>query len=145
MQVTDTTTQCSERLQFFDPTAFLANPGVGRTIRRYKRKQAVFSQGDPADAVFYIQEWRVRLSVLSKQGKEATIALLGPGEFLGEGCIASDQPVRLATLRRGIFCKSFCRSQRRKTDWWGELIGVSSFHSKFLPRQTPHLSWGGGP
>jgi CRP/FNR family cyclic AMP-dependent transcriptional regulator len=68
---------------FFDPTAFLANPGVGQTIRRYKRKQAVFSQGDPADAVFYIQEGRVRLSVLSKQGKKATIALLRPRRVLG--------------------------------------------------------------
>jgi CRP/FNR family cyclic AMP-dependent transcriptional regulator len=55
------------------------------------------SQGDRADAVFYIQERKVRLSVLSKQGKEATIALLGAGDFLGEGCVASDQPVRLAT------------------------------------------------
>jgi CRP-like cAMP-binding protein len=54
-------------------------------------------QGERADAVFYVQEGRVRLTVLSKQGKEATIALLGPGDFLGEGCLASDQPVRLAT------------------------------------------------
>jgi CRP/FNR family cyclic AMP-dependent transcriptional regulator len=83
--------------KFFDPQAFLAMSGVGRTVHRYRPKQAIFSQAERADAVFYIQEGRVRLSVLSKQGKEATIALLGPGEFLGEGCIASDQPVRLAT------------------------------------------------
>ena len=81
----------------FDPQAFLANTGMGRTVHSYRPKQAVFSQGERADAVFYIQEGRVRLSVLSKQGKEATIALLGPGDFLGEGCLASDQPVRLAT------------------------------------------------
>ncbi len=56
-----------------------------------------FLQGERADAVFYVQEGSVRLSVLSKQGKEATIALLGPGDFLGEGCLASDQPIRLAT------------------------------------------------
>src|SRR6201987_894436 len=83
--------------KLFDPTVFLATVGLGRTLRRYRPKQAVFSQGDPADAVFYIQEGKVRLSVLSKQGKEATIALLGTGDFLGEGCIASDQPLRLAT------------------------------------------------
>src|ERR1700756_4201152 len=80
-----------------DPTVFLATVGLGRTLRRYRPKQAVFSQGDPADTVFYIRQGKVRLSVLSKQGKEATIALLGSGDFLGEGCIASDQPLRLAT------------------------------------------------
>src|SRR5208337_3513080 len=81
----------------FDPKVFLANVGAGRTVRQYRPKQAIFSQGDRAEAVFYIQEGKVRLSVLSKQGKEATIALLGSDDFLGEGCIASDQPLRLAT------------------------------------------------
>ncbi len=70
---------------------------MGRTLRRYRPKQVIFSQGERADSVLYIQEGRARLSVLSKQGKEATIALLGPGDFLGEGCIASDQRLRLAT------------------------------------------------
>ncbi|MGA6988169.1 MAG: Crp/Fnr family transcriptional regulator [Terriglobales bacterium] len=81
----------------FDPKAFLADAGIGRTLHHYSPKQAIFSQGEPADAVFYIQEGRARLSVVSKQGKEATIALLGRGDFLGEGCIASDQPLRLTT------------------------------------------------
>ena len=81
----------------FNLKVFLATVGAGRTVRQYRPKQAIFSQGDRADAVFYIQEGKVRLSVLSKQGKEATIALLGSGDFLGEGCIASDQPIRLAT------------------------------------------------
>jgi CRP/FNR family cyclic AMP-dependent transcriptional regulator len=81
----------------FDPKAFLANAGIGETPRRYIPKQIIFSQGERADTVLYIQQGRVRLSVLSKQGKEATIALLGPGDFLGEGCIASDQPLRAAT------------------------------------------------
>jgi CRP-like cAMP-binding protein len=84
-------------IKLFDPKEFLANTGIGRTIHEYRAKQAIFSQGQSSDAVYYIQEGRVRLSVLSKQGKEATIALLGSGDFLGEGCIASDQPVRLAT------------------------------------------------
>jgi CRP/FNR family transcriptional regulator, cyclic AMP receptor protein len=81
----------------FDPKAFLVSAGVGKTPRRYSAKQVIFSQGERADTVLYIQQGRVRLSVLSKQGKEATIALLGPGDFLGEGCIASDQPLRSAT------------------------------------------------
>jgi CRP/FNR family cyclic AMP-dependent transcriptional regulator len=89
--------RAKKQTEVFDPQAFLRNAGIGRTVHSYKPKQAVFSQGERADAVFYLQEGRVRLSVLSKQGKEATIALLGPGDFLGEGCLASDQPVRLAT------------------------------------------------
>jgi CRP/FNR family transcriptional regulator, cyclic AMP receptor protein len=90
--------------RLFDPKTFLANIGIGKTIRRYRPKQAIFLQGDRADGVFYIQRGRVRFSVLSKQGKEATIALLGPDDFLGEGCIASDQPLRLATATAVTDC-----------------------------------------
>ncbi len=93
-----------KQTKLFDAKAFLANAGAGRTVRRYRPKQAIFSQGDRAEAVFYIQEGKVRLSVLSKQGKEATIALLGPGDFLGEGCIASDQPLSLATATAVTDC-----------------------------------------
>jgi CRP/FNR family transcriptional regulator, cyclic AMP receptor protein len=81
----------------FDPQAFLENTGTGRTVHHYHSKQVIFAQGERADAVFYIREGRAKLSVVSKQGKEATIALLGPGDFLGEGCIASDHPLRMAT------------------------------------------------
>ena len=81
----------------FDPKAFVAAVEAGGTIRDYRPKEAIFSQGDRADAVFYIQAGKVKVSVLSKQGKEATLGLLGPDDFLGEGCLASDQPVRLAT------------------------------------------------
>jgi CRP/FNR family cyclic AMP-dependent transcriptional regulator len=88
----------------FDPKVFLANVGLGRTVHHYRPKQAIFSQGDRADAVFYIQEGKVKLSVLSKQGKEATIALLGNDDFMGEGCIASDQPIRLATATTVTDC-----------------------------------------
>ncbi len=80
----------------FDPKSFLATAGIGRTVRRYNSKQVIFSQGERADTILYIQHGRVRLSVLSKQGKEATIGLLGSGDFLGEGCIAA-QPLRSAT------------------------------------------------
>jgi CRP-like cAMP-binding protein len=83
--------------QGFDVKAFLTKAGIGRTVLRYNPKQVIFSQGDPAHTVFYIQEGQVRLSVLSKQGKEATIALIGAGDFVGEGCIASDQPIRMGT------------------------------------------------
>jgi CRP/FNR family cyclic AMP-dependent transcriptional regulator len=81
----------------FDPKTFLAQVGIGRTVHRYGPKQAIFSQGELADAVFYLQEGKARISVVSKQGKEATIALLGQGDFMGEGCIAGHQPHRLET------------------------------------------------
>jgi CRP-like cAMP-binding protein len=82
---------------FFDPKTFLASAGMGKSVHHYSPKNAIFSQGERADAVFYIQQGRIKVCVLSKQGKEATIALLGPGDFVGEGCLASDQPIRLAT------------------------------------------------
>jgi len=78
----------------FDPKVFLAQTGLGRMILQYPKNKVIFAQGDASDAVFYIQTGRVKLSVLSSHGKEATITLLGEGDFLGEGCIASDQPLR---------------------------------------------------
>ena len=80
----------------FDPKLFLAKIGQGRTIADYRTKQVVFSQSDPADALFYIQRGKVKLTVVSKQGKEAVIAILGTGDFLGEGCLRG-QPLRMAT------------------------------------------------
>ena len=80
----------------FDPKLFLSKVGKGRTIADYSKNQVVFAQGDQADAVSYIQKGKVKLTVVSNAGKEAIIAILGPGDFLGEGCLAA-QPVRLAT------------------------------------------------
>ena len=81
----------------FDPGSFLSKAGLGKTMVQLQKKQVVFSQGDPADSVYYIQHGRVKLTVVSKSGKEATIALLGPGDFLGEECIAAAQPLRMVT------------------------------------------------
>jgi CRP/FNR family transcriptional regulator, cyclic AMP receptor protein len=80
----------------FDPKLFLAKVGEGRSIWEYRAEQIVFSQGDPADAVFYIQSGKVKLTVVSKQGKEAVIAMLGTNDFFGEGCLAG-QAQRIAT------------------------------------------------
>ena len=85
------------REKVFRPAAFLASAGVGRTIVDLKKGQRIFSQGDDATAVFYIQTGKIKLSVISKRGKEATIALLGAGNFLGEECIAAMQMQRVAT------------------------------------------------
>ena len=85
------------KTRVFDPKVFLAQAGLGRTMLQFPKNKGIFAQGEPSDAVFYIQEGRVKLTVLSTQGKEATIALLGEGDFMGEGCIASDQPLRVAS------------------------------------------------
>ena len=71
----------------FDPQAFLAKAGAGRSISKYKKHQLVYSQGDPANAVFYLQKGKIKLTVVSEQGKEAVVAVLGPDEFLGQGCL----------------------------------------------------------
>jgi CRP-like cAMP-binding protein len=80
----------------FDPRVFLATVGVARTITQCPKDYKLFSQGDPADSVFYLQQGRVKLKVKSKQGKEAVIAILGAGDFLGEACLIG-QTVCLAT------------------------------------------------
>jgi CRP-like cAMP-binding protein len=80
----------------FDPKRFLATIGEGRTIVLVPRKQTIFTQGDAADTVFYIQKGKVRLTVVSEKGKEATIAILNPGDFCGEGGLAG-QPLRMGS------------------------------------------------
>jgi CRP/FNR family cyclic AMP-dependent transcriptional regulator len=81
----------------FDPKAFLTQSGLGRTIQHYPKNKLIFAQGGPADAVFYVQTGRAKITVLSTRGKEATIALLGPDDFMGESCITSDQPLRMSS------------------------------------------------
>jgi len=81
----------------FDPKTFLATVNGGRSVSNYRNHQTVFSQGDPADAVFYIQEGRAKVCVISERGKEAVVALHKEGDFFGEGCL-SGQPRRLATV-----------------------------------------------
>jgi CRP/FNR family transcriptional regulator, cyclic AMP receptor protein len=80
----------------FDPRSFFAMVGEGGSIGEYRKGQIIFSQGDPADAVFYIESGKVKLTVVSKQGKEAVVAMLGTNDFFGEGCLAG-QAQRIAT------------------------------------------------
>ncbi|MGD0871108.1 MAG: Crp/Fnr family transcriptional regulator [Bryobacteraceae bacterium] len=87
----------------FDLKVFLANARCGRTGAEYRTNSRIFVQGDTADAVFYINEGKVKLTVLSKQGKEAVIAILGAGDFFGEGCLAG-QPVRMGTAVSMSLC-----------------------------------------
>jgi CRP/FNR family transcriptional regulator, cyclic AMP receptor protein len=80
----------------FDPKRFLASAGKGRMLADHPKNHAIFLQGDPADGIFYIHKGKIKLTVVSKQGKEAVVALLGAGDFFGEGCLAG-QPVRMAS------------------------------------------------
>ena len=80
----------------FDPKTLLARVGNPQALADYKKDQKVFSQGDAAEAIYYVQRGRVKLTVVSKGGKEAVIAILGPGAFFGEGCMAG-QSLRMAT------------------------------------------------
>jgi CRP/FNR family cyclic AMP-dependent transcriptional regulator len=81
----------------FDLKVFLSTVDGGRTIAKYRKNETVFSQGDSAEAVFYVEEGSVKVTVVSAQGKEAVIAILGEGDFFGEGCLTG-QPRRLATV-----------------------------------------------
>jgi CRP/FNR family cyclic AMP-dependent transcriptional regulator len=92
-----------ERKQPFDPKIFLARVEVGKTRVGLRRRQTIFSQGDPADAVFYIEKGKIELRVLSQQGKEAVLAILGVGDFFGEGCLAG-QPLCMATAAAATDC-----------------------------------------
>jgi len=88
----------------FDPKEFLATIGEGRKVVVFPRKQTIFTQGDAADAVFYIQEGEVRLSVVSKTGKEATLGILREGDFFGEGSLAG-QPLRMGSATAMTDCE----------------------------------------
>jgi CRP-like cAMP-binding protein len=88
----------------FDAAAFLASAGLGRRIVQLEPKQTFFSQGDPADSVFYLQKGRAKVTVVSQTGKEATITLVSAGEFVGEGALAAVAGLRLSTATAIIAC-----------------------------------------
>ena len=95
----------------FNAQAFLESAGIAKKIVDYRRGEVIFTQGDPCEHVLYIQKGNVKLSVLSKSGREAVVAMLGTGEFFGEGCLAG-QPVRMgsatatADRRQSIRCSA---------------------------------------
>jgi|SRR5437867_1909434 len=88
----------------FDVKVFLASPGIARKVAEYPPATVIYSQGDPSDTVLYIQYGSVKLSVLSRNGKEAVVGVLAAGEFFGEGALAG-QPVRLATATAMTACR----------------------------------------
>src|ERR1700693_2375506 len=84
------------KMPVFDAQAFLDSAGIARKIVEYRKSQKIYSQGDPAKNILYIQNGGIKLSVVNEVGKEAIVAILAPGDFLGEGCLAG-QNVRIGT------------------------------------------------
>src|SRR5256886_12549556 len=94
----------------FDPKTYLLHVRGGGATKEYRKKHTIFVQGSPADAVFYLEKGKVKLTVLSTRGKEAVVAVLGSGDFFGEGCLAG-QPLRMATATAITECS---RSEERR-------------------------------
>src|SRR3954468_8393927 len=114
--------------QTFDPKGFLIKTGVGKSILEYRRNQVIFAQGEVADTVFYIHTGRVKITVLSAQGKEAVIAILQPGQFFGEGCLSGDA-LRVATTTAMDACAV---SSIGKSAMLAELRRESKFSELFI-------------
>jgi CRP/FNR family cyclic AMP-dependent transcriptional regulator len=93
----------AKKRRTFNPKTFLSTIDKGRTIATFTKRRRVFAQGGPSDAVFYIQKGKVRLSVVSKSGKEATIGVLNEGDFFGEGCLTG-QPLRMCSATAMTDC-----------------------------------------
>jgi CRP-like cAMP-binding protein len=116
----------------FDPVAFLASAGCGRKFVRLKAKETFFSQGEAADCVIYLQSGRAKLTVVSERGKEATITLLGPGDFIGEESIASVSGLRLATATAITVCTALKIERSEMIRVLHEEHGFSDLFLKFL-------------
>lgn len=97
-------TKSANKKRGFDPREFLATIGEGRQLVNFPRSRIIFTQGDEADAIFYLQEGKVRLTVVSKSGKEATLGILGQGGFFGEGSLAG-QPLRIGSATAMTDCR----------------------------------------
>jgi CRP/FNR family cyclic AMP-dependent transcriptional regulator len=115
----------------FDPKVFLATVNVGRTISDYRKNDLIFSQGHAADAVFYLQKGKVKVVVTSEHGKEAIVAILGEGEFFGEGCLIG-QALRLATVT-AMIDSAVMRLEK------AEMIRILHAEPSFAEMFTAHL------
>jgi len=105
----------TKKKRAFDPRTFLATIGQGRKAMLFPKKYTIFTQGDPSDAVFYLQTGKVRLTVVSKDGKEATIGILSDGSFFGEGSLAG-QPLRMGTATAMTDCAVLKIEKRAMVD-----------------------------
>ena len=115
----------------FDPNTFLATIGKGRKNFTVSRKQAIFAQGDVADAVFYVQKGKVRLTVVSRVGKEATIGTMDRGNFFGEGALAG-QELRMGSAAAMTDCQLLRIEKRAMTDALHREHALSAMFAKYL-------------
>jgi CRP/FNR family cyclic AMP-dependent transcriptional regulator len=113
----------------FDPATFLASTGLGRRVLQFKPKRVLFSQGNPADCVFFLQKGRAKLTVVSKTGKEATIMLLSAGDFVGEESIAAVAGLRMATATAITVCTAL---KIERTEMLRVMHEEHSFSDMFL-------------
>ena len=123
----------------FDTAAFLASAGLGRRIIQLAPKEAFFSQGDPADSVFYLQTGRARVTVVSTAGKEATITLLSAGDFVGEEALAAMPGLRLATANAITACTALRISREEMIRVMHEKHGLSDLFLKFLLERSMRI------
>ena len=121
-----------ENNSVFDAAAFLANAGLGRRIVEFKEKETFFSQGDPADCVFYLQHGRAKLTVVSQTGKEATITLLSAGDFVGETALATVPGLRLSTATALSHCTALKISRDEMIRVMHQEHELSDLFLKFL-------------
>ena len=119
----------------FDPKKFLATVNGGRTISTYRKGERLFAQGEAADSVFYIQKGKVKVTVLSEQGKEAVVAILGPEEFCGEGCLTG-QKRRIATATAMTDCEIMRLEKQTMIDALRDEPAFSEFFVKHLLERT---------
>ena len=116
----------------FDAAAFLMSAGLGRRIVQLEPKETFFSQGDPADSVFYLQTGRAKITVVSKAGKEATIAILAPGDFVGEGALAAVPGLRLSSASAITACTALKIMRKEMIRVMHEEHDFSDLFLKFL-------------
>jgi CRP-like cAMP-binding protein len=116
----------------FDAAAFLANAGLGRRIVQLEPKETFYSQGDPADSIFYLQKGRAKITVVSKTGKEATIAILSAGDFVGEGALVAVPGQRLSTATAIVACTALKISREEMIRVMHEERELSDLFLKFL-------------
>jgi len=123
----------------FDVASFLANAGLGRRIVQVAPKDIFFNQGDPADSVFYLQRGRAKVTVVSATGKEATIALVSTGEFVGEGALAAVGGLRLATATAITACTALRISRAEMIQVMHEEHSLSDLFLKFLLERSMRM------
>jgi len=118
-------------LRPFDVAAFLATVNPGRSVSKYPKDHIIFSEGDPCDAVFYVQEGKIKITVTSEQGKEAILSILEAGEFFGEGCLIGEPTRHLAAT--SLVVSAVMRIEK------AEMIRVLHDQSSFAEKFTAHL------